>query len=421
MKVALKYGKDQLQVFIPDEKITEVIEPNHTKPAKDPKILVKNSLRNPIEPPDIQEVLQQASPPDPSITITVEDHTRPVPNELVLTPLIQELTENGALRENITILVATGLHRGLNGEEHQELRSFVGEEPQIVNHDAHRQSQLQKIGNLTYDKSTAKSLAVNRHLTSADIIITTGDVGFHYLFGYGGGAKSILPGTADAESVRFNHSLMDIPEARAGNLDNPLRKAAERAADLLGIDFSVNLILNEQKQVIDCYAGDVYQSFRAAVGKVDEIYKIPYQEKADLVIVEAGGYPKDIDLYQAQKAVENGLELAKPGGDLALIAKCPDGWGSVTFREWVSSVDDLQQTKEMIKEKFVIGGHKAYIYAKEKQQAKLCLISDLEDTPDLRKIFTPITVNVLEEKAKQASSVSLLKMGSSTLPVQKVN
>ena len=137
-----------------------------------------------------------------------------------------------------------------------------------------------------------------------------------------------------------------------------------------------------------------------------------------MVIVEAGGYPKDIDLYQAQKALENALNMVKLGGEIALIAKCPDGWGSKTFQCWVREADDISDTVKRIKEDFVIGGHKAYIYAKEKSRANLYLISDLKEGPDLKKIFSPISRETLEEKAKKAESVSVLKLGSCTVPVK---
>ncbi|MBS3787115.1 nickel-dependent lactate racemase [Candidatus Bipolaricaulota bacterium] len=418
MSIILKYGKEEIGINLPESKVMEIVRPELEKPTRDPRTLVANSLDSPEGKKELKKVVKSFER-NQSITITLEDHTRPVPTEPVVIPLLEKLNSIGVPKKNITFLIATGNHRDLTKEEMMELRNIVGSGPALVNHHSANQSELTRVGELTYPDGTKKDLLVNSSLISADITLLTGDVEFHQLYGYGGGAKSILPGTADAESVRFNHSLMDIPEAQSGNLNNPLRDAAEKAADLVGVDFSVNLVLNPEKEVIDCYSGDVHKAFNKAVNKVDELYKVPYGQKSHLVVVEAGGYPKDIDLYQAQKAVENGLELVEPGGDLVLVAKCPDGWGSSTFKDWVSSVDNLDQVEEKINEKFVIGGHKAYIYAKEKRQANLYLISDLKDNPDLRKIFTPITREALEEKAKEVSSISILKLGSSTVPVKE--
>lgn len=417
MKINLKYGKDEIFVDIPQQKLRAMVKPRTVDPPAEPETIIEDSLRKPSGKNRISEMVRSTGS-DPSVTITLEDHTRPVPNKALAKVLMDKLSSSGVREENITFLIATGIHRDLNKGEMDALRETVGLGPELINHHADKENELSTIGELTYPDGTKKELSINNKLTSADIIILTGDVEFHQLFGYGGGAKSILPGTADEESVRFNHSLMDIPGSRSGNLDNPLRKAAERAADLVGVDFSINIVLNRNKVPVDCYAGDVHQAFEEAVKKVDELYKVPYREKADFVIVEAGGYPKDIDLYQAQKAVENGLELVKPGGELALVARCPDGWGSSTFRKWVNSVDDISQIRDKIKDRFVIGGHKAYIYAKEKNKADLYLFSDLKDTADLRKIFTPISRAELEEKAKSVDSVSLLKLGSSTVPIQ---
>ena len=146
--------------------------------------------------------------------------------------------------------------------------------------------------------------------------------------------------------------------------------------------------------------------------------KVPFKKKTEFVIVEAGGYPKDIDLYQAQKALENALKMAQPGAKIALIAKCPDGWGSKTFHRWVRETEEISDTADRIQDNFVIGGHKAYIYAKERNQAKLYLLSDLKENSHLRKIFCPISRKTLEKKAKSAESVSVLKLGSSTLPMK---
>lgn len=420
MKVQFKYGKDTISVALPRSRINENIHPVEEMPGDDPFTIIRSSLKKPVGGMSLSELIEDSSG-NPSIAVTVEDHTRPVPLEPVIDPLLDEFSSTEVPKTNITFLVATGIHRDLNKAEMGELRNVVGPGPKIVNHHADNQSELTSVGGLTYPDGTKKELLINSNLVSADITVLTGDVEFHQLYGYGGGAKSILPGTADAESVRFNHSLMDVPEARSGNLNNPLREAAEKAADLAGVNFSVNLVLNQQKEIVNCYSGNVHQAFRAAVENVGDIYKVPYERKAELVIVEAGGYPKDIDLYQSQKAVENGLELVKPGGDLILIAKCQDGWGSSRFYDWVSSVDNLDETEEMIREKFVIGGHKAYIYAKEKRRANLFLISDLEDDKNLRKIFTSITVKELEEMAKEAKTVAVLKLGSSTIPVKKNN
>lgn len=417
MKIDLKYGKEKLTLDLPNDKIQSIVEPEFIDPSAQPEKIIRDSLKESSQGKTISEIIR-SSTSDPSVTVSLEDHTRPVPTAPIVNAVTEELIESGVSKEDITFLVATGIHRDLKPTELEGLREIVGPEPEIANHHADVESEQIPVGELTYPDGTTKELSINRYLVSADISILTGDVEFHQLFGYGGGAKSVLPGTADAESVRFNHSLLDLKGARSGNLKNPLRQAAERAADKADIDYSVNLVLNPDKKVVDCYSGDVHKSFNQAVEKVDEYYKVPFKKRTEFVIVEAGGYPKDIDLYQAQKAVENALKMAQPGAEIALIAKCPDGWGSETFHNWVRKTEEISDTISRIQDNFIIGGHKAYIYAKEKSQAKLYLVSDLEQDRDLKKIFNPISRKTLEEKAKSAESVSVLKLGSSTLPVK---
>lgn len=417
MKIDLKYGREKLTLDLPNVKIQSIVEPEFADPPAQPEKIIRDSLKESSKGKTISEIIR-SSKSDPSVTVSLEDHTRPVPTGPIVNAVTEELIEGGVAKENITFLVATGIHRDLKPTEMEGLREIVGPEPEIVNHHAGVDSELIPVGELTYPDGTTKELSINSHLVSADISVLTGDIEFHQLFGYGGGAKSVLPGTADAESVRFNHSLLDHEGVRSGNLKNPLRQAAERAADKAGIDYSVNLVLNPDKEVVDCYSGDVHKSFNQAVGKIDEYYKVPFKKRTEFVIVEAGGYPKDIDLYQAQKAVENGLKMAQPGADIALIAKCPDGWGSETFHRWVRNSKKISDTIEKIQANFVIGGHKAYIYAKEKQEARLYLYSDLDQSPDLRKIFIPISKKMIEKKAKSAESTSVLKLGSSTLPLK---
>lgn len=414
-KIDLKYGKDRLTLNIPAEKIETVVEPKFIEPDRTPEKVIQESLLNPVGEKNLSEIARLAGK-DSKVTVTLEDHTRPVPTEPLVNVLLNVLTAHGIQKGNITFLIATGIHRDLKKSEVEQLREIIGPKPRLVNHHAEDENELVRVGELSYPDGTKKELSINSHLAEADISILTGDVEFHQLFGYGGGAKSVLPGTADAESVRFNHSLLDLNEAKAGNINNPLRQAAERAADKAGIDFSVNLVLNPDKEPIYCYSGGVHRSFNTAVKKIDELYKVPFENKAELVVVETGGYPKDIDLYQAQKAVENGLNMVKSGGGILLVAKCPDGWGSSTFRNWVSEADNIIDTVKRVKDNFVIGGHKAYIYAQEKSQADLYLISELPDSSNLRKIFNPISVKGLERMTKKASSVSVLKLGSCTIP-----
>lgn len=417
MKIKLNYGKGKIALSVPDRKLISVVQPNCSPPVDDPQQEVHSALIAPIGIEPLSEHIRKRKG-NPNIVITIEDHTRPVPNEIILPPIIEELKRGGVPEEQITLVVATGTHRKLNEKEISELQRVIGKKIPIINHEASNEGKLIEVGHLSY-KEVEADLLINKEVATADFLLLTGDIEFHQLFGYGGGAKSILPGVADEDTVRLNHSLLDLESSATGKLNNPLREAAERAADMVGVDFLLNVVLDHKKRIIKAFAGDVHQAFKAGTKLVDEMYKVPASEKAELVITSPGGYPKDIDLYQSQKAVENALKLVEPGGDIALLAKCPDGWGSDVFEQWVRNCENLQEIRDRIKQRFVIGGHKAYIYAKEKERANLYLISDFPPSDHLKKIFTSIEWETLDQIIDNRNSINILKMGSNTLPVLK--
>ncbi|MFW6422307.1 MAG: nickel-dependent lactate racemase, partial [Candidatus Bipolaricaulota bacterium] len=344
MKACLRFGNGGIVKQVPDEKLSWIAQPKQKRPLSDPWATITSALNDPISSPSLEALIGQTET-SPEMVITVEDHTRPVPNEVLIPPLLDYLIKAGVPEENITLLVATGTHRSLNREESEEFRKVVGQRVRIVNHRSTDEGQLCQAGRLQFaDIDT--DLQINREAIEADLLILTGDIELHLLYGYGGGAKSVLPAIADQETIRQNHSMLDLPSAHSGQLDNPLRNAAERAADMVGVDFLLSCVLNEDKELIDVFAGNVHEAFLSGVELVDELYKVPVSERPDLVLVSPGGYPKDINLYQSQKAVQNTLDVVRPGGKVVLFAECRDGWGSENFRSWIEECTELEEVKE---------------------------------------------------------------------------
>jgi nickel-dependent lactate racemase len=188
-----------------------------------------------------------------------------------------------------------------------------------------------------------------------------------------------MPGLSDAEGVRATHAMMTAPGAAPGVLDgNPVRAEIEEAAGLLGVDFLVNVVLNSRHQVVEAVAGDVHQAFRSGVAAVDRMYKVPVPARYDVVLASAGGYPKDIELYQAQKAITSARRITREGGTIAVFAECREGHGSVEAYDRARRADGpLELVEQFACEEFAMGAHKAYQIAREACRATIHLHSEL--------------------------------------------
>ena len=183
--------------------------------------------------------------------------------------------------------------------------------------------------NLGTTKTHGNKVQVNRIFAEADVRVLLGDVGFHYYAGYGGGRKSVLPAVGGEETIKHNHSMLLHANARTGNLDdNPVHQDMTEAARLAKVDFILNVVQNKKGEIVKAFAGDLEQVFGEAVKLVNEMYRIPVDRRADIVVVSAGGYPADMNLYQAYKALDNALDAVKRGGVIILVAECPEGHGN---------------------------------------------------------------------------------------------
>jgi len=300
--------------------------------------------------------------------------------------VIRELREGGIAPERVTVLVATGLHRNLT---EAELAATKGDLPlRVVNHDARDPARLVSLG----VTSLGQEIKINRAYAEADLKLIVCDVEYHQFCGYGGGAKSIYPGIADADSIRHNHSMMEVDGTGPGRWrGNPVRQEIEEVGRMAGADFIVSVVMNSRKEVVCAHAGDLVDAFLAGTKVVDEMYRVTVPEPVDLVIASPGGFPKDIDLYQSQKAVAAGRRVLKRGGVIATLAECREGHGSALFDRWMTEAVRPEEIVERIRRKFVMGGHKAYQFARELLWAKrICLLSKLPPG-DVRKYFmTPL-------------------------------
>lgn len=232
-----------------------------------------------------------------------------------------------------------------------------------------------------------------------------------------------MPGVSTPAAIQANHRNMVLDDAKVGRLiDNPVRDDLNEAIQYCPIDFIVNVVLNEKKEIIFSVAGDYIKAHRVGCEFLDKIYKKQLQEKADIVIVSQGGAPKDINLYQTQKALANAEHAVKDGGIIILVGSCKEGFGSKIFEEWMTEADSPDDIIARIREKFVLGGHKAAAIALVQKKAKIFMVSEM-DADIVKSIFMEPYTSVQEayndaiKELGQDVKVLVMPYGGSTLPV----
>jgi len=417
--VWLPYGKTDVCVRVPARNLLGTIEPTDRQGVADAKAEVERALRNPV--PVGSKRLSEIAKPESKVAIVVDDHTRKSPSEAMLLPVLAELNLAGVEDGNITVVFGCGTHRAVKAEEASAL---IGSEAlkrvKTTCHDC-RALDLVNVGTT---KTHGNKVMVNRIFAEADVRVLLGDVGFHYYAGYGGGRKSVLPAVSGEETIKHNHAMLLHANARTGNLeDNPIHQDMMEAAQLAKVDFIVNVVENKKGEIVTAFAGDLVQAFLEAVRLVDEMYRVTVNRRADILVVSPGGYPADMNLYQAYKAVDNALDAVKRGGVIIWVAECAEGHGNQVFYDWMTRLGDLRNVEREIKRNFVLGGHKAYYLLKALQNHQIILVSSLPDyyATSIFKLKTARAVNdALDEAFKIAGSAArvwAMPYGSYTLPV----
>jgi len=414
--VWLPYGKSDVCVRVPARNLLGTIEPKELAGAPDTRAELERALKDPIGSKKLSEIATAES----KVAIVVDDMTRHAPTSAMILPVLAELNAAGVKDENITVIFGSGTHRAVKPDEAVRL---IGEEAlkrvKTVSHDC-------KAQDLVYVGTTKKhgnKVLVNRTFAEADVKVLLGDVGFHYYAGYGGGRKSVMPAVSCEETIKHNHAMLLNANARTGVLEgNPVHEDMTEAARLAKVDFILNVVTNSKGEIVKAFAGDLEQAFLESVKLVDEMYRVTVDRRADIVVVSPGGYPADMNLYQAYKALDNALEVVKRGGVIILVAECPEGHGNQVFYDWMMRLGDLKAVEREIKRNFVLGGHKAYYLLKAQQNHQIILVSSLPDyyAANIFKLKTARAVNdALGEALKIAGSqarVWAMPQGNFTLP-----
>ncbi len=380
-KAVLPYGNGTIELPPLRGEVTW-LSPKDVPGHQNYREAIHEALANPIGTPPFAEVIKAGD----KVVIVANDITRVMNSHLLVPALLDELNQVGVADRDVTVVVATGAHRGHSREEYEY---FLGKETvarvKIHDHDCRRDPMV-------YVGTTPLGVAVNlsRLVMEADKIILTGEITYHQSAGYTGGAKSLLPGVAALESITAHHRLMLDPRPRAAvTHGNPFYEEIVSVGEMVKPHFIVNVVLNEQKQFVKVLAGHYLKAHEAGRALVDELYGIAIDGEADLVIASPGGFPRDINLYQTQKAMENASYAVREGGVVILTAACPDGHGSDHYFEHVSQFATVDEAMESVRRNFAIGPHKTYLVCKLLKKAHTILISQIPDEQVRKMLLTP--------------------------------
>jgi Uncharacterized conserved protein len=412
MDLSFKIDTREEHLSLDASQVLSVLQPATIPHSLDQVQLLQESLSHPIHSAPLKEIL---SPKD-SVAIVTSDITRPMPSYTVLPVLLKELTSIGIAKDKITIVIALGSHRRQTKEEMEHLVSKeVYDQYTVINSGEHG---FVTVG--TTKRGTP--VEIDRTVVEADRRICLGNVEYHYFAGYSGGAKAIMPGCSTKNAIQQNHRFMVEDNAHAGKIaGNPIREDIEEAASFVGVDFIINVVLNPQKEIIFAASGDVTEAHREACRHLAKYYLSPIPAKADVVIVSQAGAPKDLNLYQTQKALDNAKHAVKDGGIVILIGSCKEGFGNAVFEEWMCKYKQPQEMIDALYQSFVLGGHKAAAIAMVEKKAKIFLVSDLSDATVQKTFLTPFhslhdAYQAAVKELGAAPTVIAMPYGGSTLP-----
>lgn len=411
----LAYGRKKVPLTFLEELNWQEVALPRVAPLQDPAASVRQALQAPIDHGPLREAVRAGE----RVCIIVNDSTRVARSDVFLPILLDELVGAGVKEEDIFIVFSNGSHRLMSRDEMATLAGpRVAERIAMYNHDCADE------GNLVYRGVTSRGvpLYLNKKVCAADLRILTGSIVHHFFAGFGGGRKALVPGVAGHQTIKANHSMMLDEGAGLGLLEkNPVHEDLLEGAKMAGKSFLFNVVLNGDKEFLAVFAGDMERAHSLGCAFVGKAYGVELQKKADLVIASCGGYPKDINLYQTQKTLENAAQAMKEGGQIILLAQCGEGVGSPKYEEWAYKYQDFSQMENALKNNFELGGHKAYAYGRIFQRGRVVLVSDLP-APKVRRLgFTPAASVeeaygiVLEQERPELTYV--LPQGSLTVPI----
>jgi nickel-dependent lactate racemase len=413
----IPYGSSSLEFTISSENISIFLPGTIKSEYINEKTLVRNALNQGLENKSI------LISPDTTIGIGINDQSRPIPHQILLPKLLDFLLELGAKKENITFYIATGTHKPVTADLFPLIvGDNIIQNYKIISHDCDDHNNLVKIGTTT--RST--SVFVNKSYNESDLKIVVGNIESHHFMGFSGGYKTAAIGLTSRETITRNHNLLSDPGAKMGLFSrNPMRREVEEIGRMIGVDYALNVVIATDKRIIACFWSPPDEVIHKGISYIRKHIQLDLGDvlhQFDLVIASCGGYPKDINFYQSQKALTHACLFAKPGGKIILAAECRDGFGSQKFENFITGHTTPKEViKDFESKDFEIGPHKAYQLAKQVMDHEIYLISslNLKDVESLKLNHRANIQSTLDEVLnglQKDTKIAVLPYATHTMP-----
>lgn len=420
-EVILPYGSDSIPLTLSENNRFTLLQPSFRKPKMDEKLVMNIRLRSPIASDRLEDLLTSKD----KLLIVVPDKTRLVRLDLVFPAIFEILKEKKIADEQVTVIFANGSHQHMTEEERM---TILGKDAfsrfRHIEHDC-RDAVVEKLGTTSRGTQVIINPLVKRH----DKVIVISSVAHHYFAGFGGGPKMIVPGLAAWDTIWQNHRLAVLsadtpldPGCEEGNLhNNPVYEDIIEAVKMVNVDFAVQMVLDDEGNMVDAFCGNLYSSFQKACMKASEICEVPLNGLGNIVIASAGGYPRDINLVQAHKAIHHAVRALQPNGLLIMLAECRDGFGNPNLPRWFE-IQDYDEMKKAVMDNFQLNANTALALKHKLQKYTIHLVSALPS-----EVVTSMGFKSLEpdanEIARLAASVQergvgyIMPNSSLTIPV----
>jgi len=415
---AFKYGEGQIRFALDPGLVAGELRIKEYPPIPNAVSAIREAIRKPIQSKPLREIVRS----DQTVAFLVNDPTRLANSHVFMPVLLEEMKAIGVPDKNMFIFFATGVHRELTEAEMVEMVS-----PDVARRIKMYNNNAKDLAEFTHVGITSRGNAVyfQTRVVEADHIICTGSIVYHFFAGFGGGRKAMLPGVAAYETIRRNHALMLEPGAGLGRLKgNPVYEDQIEGVEMRRPSFLLNVVLNERKEFLKIFAGDYIQAHLEACKFVGEIYGTAIPQPADLVIASCGGYPKDINVYQLQKTMDNAWMAVREGGVVIILGECAEGVGSELYLQWMQEYKTPERIEEKIRSDFAVGGHKAYAVTRLMKKAQFILVSGLDSSLARTLHFTAAkdmseALQIALAKLGSNPRIFLMPQGSLTVPIMK--
>lgn len=418
-KFEFAYGHGKKAFEFDENDLIKIIRMKEFPPLKDIKSCVLEAIRHPIGSPALSEIIK----PGDTVAFICNDPTRVANSHLFMPILIDEMNRLGVPDENMRIVFSLGTHREMSEEERvKQVGPEVARRIRMFSSVSTRSEDFMYFG----ETSRGTPVWINKLLCDVDHVILTGTIIHHYFSGFGGGRKAVLPGCAAMETIRKNHSWMLDPHSGLGILEgNPVYEDQIEGVELFAKGrslFLFNAVVNAKHEFLKMFAGHYIKAHKEACRFVNEVYGCEIDQEADLVIASCGGYPKDINVYQMQKTMENTSCAVRKGGVVILLAECIEGSGSAKLEETFRRLKTAEEIRRELEENFQIGANKAYAITHPIAKADYILVTQLDKEMAKMMHFYAATTEV-EEAIKLAKQklgdhprTILMPEGSLTVP-----